>query len=725
MPFLSLLGNGLLLLAALGLAVSIVRRRVNPIGVIALWLAIAVLLLALVFDRFELSYVAAYSARRLPVWLKLATIWGGEQGSLLLLAALNALLAWRYRQHSPASSHTLSLLALAFTLAAGWWTVFAPAIGPLVTDGRGMNAHLTSVWMAIHPPAIFLAYALLWAPLGAVLQALHDDHAAGQWRAMMLGPALAGWCLLSIGVASGMWWAFQDFNYGQFWHWDPVQTAVLMLWLLATAQLHGARSSLPGRPAPRLLLWTGVLLAWTIPMALWVVRDATLASSHRYVGDTSWPVLAAVTAAVTLAALWRIRSGRRCGSNDTAVCKTGVIEALRAGAWATTASRTGPGGRRRAGGQRRLLHWGALTLLMGAIAVGAALAYSYACAVAQCNRDFAPFRQSLLSWVQGEEAGRIARAFDQWEVDHFIATALLLPVMAVIVLLVGYTFLRPVVRHAGRWTIAFALLATAAARLLQPLTQHFDGTGVTTSHTVARLGLLEVLLFACAWPVLATLVWLYRAWQRQAGAIWRYSAPVAAIHLGVMALIVGATISTTLDSTRQATLNLPTQYGQAVAIGDGIHLSVQAPQWSTAHDGAIDDAASLLAVSEVSMMLSEAGASRPLGSTVYRDSALELGTGQGVNSFRQRCMVLDHRFARVLERPGLMMHPAISHGLLTDIQLWMPAPAPASSDTVDRQVLLIMRRFPLLSMLWTGLILVVSGALALVWSGLRIDIHRS
>ena len=41
--------------------------------------------------------------------------------------------------------------------------------------------------------------------------------------------------LLTTSLAFGMWWAFQDFSFGQIWHWDP---SYAQQWHLHTALQH-------------------------------------------------------------------------------------------------------------------------------------------------------------------------------------------------------------------------------------------------------------------------------------------------------------------------------------------------------------------------------------------------------------------------------------------------------------------------------------------------------
>ena len=43
----------------------------------------------------------------------------------------------------------------------------------MASEGLGLNAHLASPWMALHPPAVLLAYRFLWLPVGAAIHGLN------------------------------------------------------------------------------------------------------------------------------------------------------------------------------------------------------------------------------------------------------------------------------------------------------------------------------------------------------------------------------------------------------------------------------------------------------------------------------------------------------------------------------------------------------------------------
>ena len=84
------------LIAILGCAVSVaagLRRRVEWTQVAerslyvvfgAITIAMGILFYALATNEFSLAYVAQHSARAMPLSSRLAALWGGQAGSLLL-----------------------------------------------------------------------------------------------------------------------------------------------------------------------------------------------------------------------------------------------------------------------------------------------------------------------------------------------------------------------------------------------------------------------------------------------------------------------------------------------------------------------------------------------------------------------------------------------------------------------------------------------------------------
>jgi cytochrome c-type biogenesis protein CcmF len=294
---------------AAGLAgVLLPARRVVLAHVAAGSLVAATMCLAarLLADDFASHYVWLYSAPELPAYLKLANLWGGDEGTLLLLAMLLALAAIRLARHPGGAG--IGALALAAWFAGGalLWDPFAttPEADLARLTSQGMNAHLVSPWMSLHPPLIFVAYVAVLAPVGGAIEALATGR--GAWPAISATWLRTAWLILSAGLFAGMWWAYEDFTFGQFWHWDPVQTSVFLVWCLIGAQLHGLGRYRADRRFRLVLPLLACATAVAALLSMAITRSPALASSHRYVGATSLPLLlggAGLLTALTLIAL--------------------------------------------------------------------------------------------------------------------------------------------------------------------------------------------------------------------------------------------------------------------------------------------------------------------------------------------------------------------------------------------------------------------------------------
>ena len=288
------LGN-LALAAAAALALHAAlrpQRRGHALVAAAalLWACILALAWHFARDHFALRYVWLYSSAELAPHLKIANVWGGDEGTTLLLAACLASLAARAaRAGLDDGPRSLAAALVAWHgLLALWLSPFAatPADWLAQLPSQGMNAHLMKPWMLFHAPLVVAAYGWTLMLAGPALDALHGHLTA--WPALARMRARRAWVVLTAGIGFGMLWAFEDAMYGQVWHWDPVQTAVFCLWCLLGAHLHGVASWGPGRRRWRMMPAAAALAAAAVPLVMAVTRNPALASSHRYVGADSW-----------------------------------------------------------------------------------------------------------------------------------------------------------------------------------------------------------------------------------------------------------------------------------------------------------------------------------------------------------------------------------------------------------------------------------------------------
>ncbi|HAK7955811.1 TPA: heme lyase CcmF/NrfE family subunit [Salmonella enterica] len=316
-----------------------VRQRwqgVMRLASVGIWTQFALLLLAfaiLVFcfltSDFSVVYVAQHSYSLLPWGLKLAAVWGGHEGSLLLwvlfLSGWSALFALCYRRDSdPLFPLTLSVLsmvtALLLLFVVVWSDPFARIFPPAI-EGRDLNPMLQHLGLILHPPLLYLGYGGLMVAAGVALASLlrGDFNAQSAWVCWRW--ALPGWCALTLGIILGSWWAYCELGWGGWWFWDPVENASLLPWLAASALLHSLYVS---RQRGSFRHWSLLLAILTLILSLLgtlIVRSGILVSVHAFALDNVRAApLFALFSVLSLASLglyaWRgqqIRQNARFG----------------------------------------------------------------------------------------------------------------------------------------------------------------------------------------------------------------------------------------------------------------------------------------------------------------------------------------------------------------------------------------------------------------------------
>lgn len=196
-------------------------------------------------------YVWEHTADYLSVYYRVTGTFAGVNGSLLLWAALVSVFVAILARRIPDREH-----ALVATIGASVTTVFAIMamnrspfqeivfeLGRTVYGPRGMNPLLINPYMGIHPPITFAGYALT-VPIFAIAVAHFIQRLRGEpglfrrWLPRTMGWLRLSWITLTGAVALGAIWSYNTLGWGGLWAWDPVETAVLVSWLIVSMAAH-------------------------------------------------------------------------------------------------------------------------------------------------------------------------------------------------------------------------------------------------------------------------------------------------------------------------------------------------------------------------------------------------------------------------------------------------------------------------------------------------------
>ncbi len=248
---------------------------------------------AFIGNDFSVLYVASHSNSALPLPYRIAGVWGGHEGSLLLWAMM--LCVWmagvaRFSRHLP-------LPVLARILAVMGWVAVGFLLFTLVTsnpferlfpvpaDGRDLNPLLQDPGMVIHPPMLYMGYVGFSVAFAFAVAALIGGNLDSQWARWTRPWTLAAWMFLTIGIALGSWWAYYELGWGGWWFWDPVENASFMPWLVGTALIHSLAVT---EKRGAFKSWTVLLAIMAFSLSLlgtFLVRSGVLSSVHAFATD--------------------------------------------------------------------------------------------------------------------------------------------------------------------------------------------------------------------------------------------------------------------------------------------------------------------------------------------------------------------------------------------------------------------------------------------------------
>lgn len=191
---------------------------------VTLFLAVALFLLGWCFvtDDFSLLYVAQHANSQLPLFYKIAAIWGGHEGSMLFL--LFALSLWSaaltaFRHHLPLrffarAQGVLGGLLVILSLFILFFSNPFERLFPTLAEGRDLNPMLQDLALIFHPPLLYLGYSGFAISFAFAIAALLEGQ-TGQSMARYSRPwVLAAWCLLTMGILLGAWWAYSELGWG-------------------------------------------------------------------------------------------------------------------------------------------------------------------------------------------------------------------------------------------------------------------------------------------------------------------------------------------------------------------------------------------------------------------------------------------------------------------------------------------------------------------------------
>ncbi len=234
-------------------------------------IGICATLFTIIFNHyFEYHYAWDNSSLSLPLGYAISCFWQDQEGSFLLWIFWNALVGLlliyqfsKNKRNQMLSSPTMMIVSgiqaflTSMILGVVIFNDLKLGSSPFLTlkelnpnlpvwsldpnfipkDGNGLNPLLQNYWMVIHPPTLFLGFALTMVPFAFAMASLWKKDYHG-WLNIALPWSLLAAVILGSGIMMGGIWAYETLNFEGYWNWDPVENAVYVPWLILVAAFH-------------------------------------------------------------------------------------------------------------------------------------------------------------------------------------------------------------------------------------------------------------------------------------------------------------------------------------------------------------------------------------------------------------------------------------------------------------------------------------------------------
>ncbi|MEX0721906.1 MAG: cytochrome c biogenesis protein CcsA [Balneolaceae bacterium] len=306
----------------------------------ALLVFASAILVYLIFQhQFQYYYVFNYTSLDLAPRYLWSAFYGGQEGSFMLWILFSAffgfgLMKWTRKPYKSAVLFFLTLTQLFLLSMLLGWDLGAIKLGasPFRTiaeempnapflqtnpdfvpaDGSGLNDLLKSPWMMIHPPILFVGFAMMTIPYCFAMAALWKRK-YNEWVNPALPWTLGANVALLTAIFLGGYWAYVTLSFGGFWAWDPVENASLVPWLIGTAGIHAMIIQRKSSIAQKSSILLAILAYVAVVYETFLTRSGILADSsvHSFVDLGLYNQLLAFMLVVTLLGLgmffWRYR----------------------------------------------------------------------------------------------------------------------------------------------------------------------------------------------------------------------------------------------------------------------------------------------------------------------------------------------------------------------------------------------------------------------------------
>jgi cytochrome c-type biogenesis protein CcmF len=261
-----------------------------------------ILISAFLTDNFDFELVLLNSSTKMPNLYKISTIWSSYEGSMLLflffICFFTTIFAFQNKELNNKPDKEINkeincqlkyffssqyLIISAISLFVLFFANPFTKSKVLHGQGLGMNPLLQDVAVGIHPPIMYIGYALSSLIFSASIEYIVNPIKNN--LKIIVNYSRLYFIFLSLAITLGSWWAYRELGWGGFWFFDPVENLSLVPLFFSVAYHHSLLISIKQN---RFIKWTiffGIFNFAFLLFAIFLIRSGLLVSVHSFAFD--------------------------------------------------------------------------------------------------------------------------------------------------------------------------------------------------------------------------------------------------------------------------------------------------------------------------------------------------------------------------------------------------------------------------------------------------------
>jgi len=191
-------------------------------------------------DDFSVLLWRAISNSHLPLFYRVAALWGAHEGSAVvdLILSIWSVAVAAFSRGLPLSFSSrvlgvMGLISSGFMLFTLWTSNPFLRLIPAAQDGADLNPVPAGLRAVDSSTMLYTGYVGFSVAFAFACAAMLEGRLDQTWAKM--DPAVDHLRVLfrPSALRSGVWWAYYELGWGGWWFWDPVENASFMPWLAA------------------------------------------------------------------------------------------------------------------------------------------------------------------------------------------------------------------------------------------------------------------------------------------------------------------------------------------------------------------------------------------------------------------------------------------------------------------------------------------------------------